>query len=59
MVWCGVVWCGVVWCGVVWCVEAAAEVGSDDFAFVWYDNPKPTVSGDPRVHHVQVFWCHT
>tara|TARA_R110002050_G_scaffold124945_1_gene244317 strand:- start:12 stop:185 length:174 start_codon:yes stop_codon:yes gene_type:complete len=28
-------------------------IGSDDFEFVWYENPKMTIN---KVYHVQVFW---
>ena len=32
-------------------------VGSDDFEFVWYPNPKPSCDhSDSRLFHVQVFW---
>ena len=26
---------------------------TDDFHFVWYENPKPSI---PDIYHVQVFW---
>jgi len=31
-------------------------VGNDQFDFVWYKNPKPTL---PELYHVQVFWIST
>jgi hypothetical protein len=30
-------------------------VGSDEFDFAWYKNPKPSV---PQFYHIQVFWIH-
>jgi hypothetical protein len=32
-----------------------AELGHDNFEFVWYLNPKPSLT-DPDLFHVQVFW---
>ena len=31
-------------------------VGNDNFDFVWYKNPRPTL---PELYHVQVFWIST
>ena len=29
------------------------QVGSEEFDFAWYKNPKPSV---PQFYHIQVFW---
>jgi hypothetical protein len=29
------------------------QTGSDNFQFVWYKNPKPSI---PQFYHIQVFW---
>jgi hypothetical protein len=37
---------------------AVAEEREDEWDFVWYPNPKPTIAQEESLFHVQVFWTH-
>lgn len=37
-------------------VTLKERIGSEEFDFAWYKNPKPSV---PQFYHIQVFWINT